>query len=532
MFDYLLSHPQELFTKTGEHLYLTFCALSMAIFLGIPLGLIAWHYKKLGKWLLGFVNVIQTVPSLALFGCIIPMPFIGGIGAKPAILVLLLYSLLPIVKNTIVGLKHVSHSLIEAARGIGMTRTQQLCLVIIPDAFPVLMGGIRLATVQIIGTVTIAAIIGAGGLGELIYRGTSMVDYGLLMAGTLPVILLAILADKLLEYVEKHVKISKLMRLVSFTPHKAFVIGCFCLLCLIFAGAAGGVYRAFIKPRQDIVVGVKNTTESRLIAELVRSHIENEMKIPVHTVHLSSTQLAFQALLNRNIDCYMEYSGTAYTTFLQCKEKKSSDDVRQTVKRELREKYGIMTLDPLGFNNTYVMALRKQDGEKYHIKTLADLRRYAPLFKIGTTSEFHDRQDGLYGLKQCYGLRFRDECILEPALRYKALSHGDVDLIDAFTTDGQLDPENFLLLEDADHFFPPYDAVFLMNEKASLTYPLLESVLSMLCHTIDESAMRMMNYQVEILKYPVEQVVHSFVEKNKMMNHRRVAFKIDFHMDA
>lgn len=190
----------EIFKLTGEHMKITGVAVFLAILVGVPLGIYITKNKKVTNVILSTANIFQTLPSLALFGLIIP---IMGIGFKPAIFVLFLYALLPIIKNTYIGINSIEPSIIEAGRGMGMTKTQILTMVEIPLALPIIMGGIRISTVINIGTATIAALIGAGGLGEFIFKGISMGNNHLILAGAIPTALLAISVDFILGIVEK-----------------------------------------------------------------------------------------------------------------------------------------------------------------------------------------------------------------------------------------------------------------------------------------------------------------------------------------
>lgn len=198
-FQFLQYRGPEIFKLTGEHMKITGVAVLLAILVGVPLGIYITKNKKVSNVILNTANIFQTLPSLALFGLIIP---IMGIGFKPAIFVLFLYALLPIIKNTYIGINSIEPSIIEAGRGMGMTKTQILTMVEIPLALPIIMGGIRISTVINIGTATIAALIGAGGLGDFIFKGISMGNNNMILAGAVPTALLAISVDFILGIVE------------------------------------------------------------------------------------------------------------------------------------------------------------------------------------------------------------------------------------------------------------------------------------------------------------------------------------------
>lgn len=199
LLNYVLNNPDNIIRLLIEHLQITGTAIITAIVIGVPLGIIITRYKRLANPILAIANIFQTIPSIAFFGILIPFM---GIGKKTAILVLFLYALLPIVKNTFTGINEVSPSMIDAGRGMGMTNFQILRMVELPQSLAVIMAGVRIATVINIGTTTIAAYIGAGGLGELIFIGIQLYRNEMILAGAIPAALLAVLADKLLGYVE------------------------------------------------------------------------------------------------------------------------------------------------------------------------------------------------------------------------------------------------------------------------------------------------------------------------------------------
>jgi osmoprotectant transport system permease protein len=194
----------EIFRLSAEHIFLVFVSILIAIAIGIPVGILMTRKPKMGKPILAFANIIQTIPSLALFGFLIPIPYIGGIGARTAVIALLLYSLLPIIRNTYTGIAGVDPAVREAARGMGMTDGQILWQVEIPLSLGVMFAGVRVATVIAVGVATIAAAIGAGGLGMFIFRGTSMLDYRLILAGAIPAAVIALVADFGMSSLEKY----------------------------------------------------------------------------------------------------------------------------------------------------------------------------------------------------------------------------------------------------------------------------------------------------------------------------------------
>ncbi len=209
VFDFLFRNRAEVLALTLEHSALVAAAMLIAVALGIPLGILVTRQQALRRWVLGIANIFQTVPSLALFGFLISVPLLGGIGGRSAIVALVLYALLPIIRNTYVGISGVDPAVVEAARGMGMTDRQLLWQVEIPLALGVILAGIRVATVMSVGVATIAAAIGAGGLGTYIFRGLSMVNNQIILAGAIPAALLALLADFSLGWAERRLRVPR-----------------------------------------------------------------------------------------------------------------------------------------------------------------------------------------------------------------------------------------------------------------------------------------------------------------------------------
>ncbi|BAZ38904.1 binding-protein-dependent transport systems inner membrane component [Calothrix sp. NIES-4101] len=204
---FLIKYAPEIFQRTGEHLFLVMVSIGVATVVGIPLGILITRQDSLRQPILGIANILQTIPSLALFGLLIPVPYIGGIGATPAIVALTLYSLLPIIRNTYTGITGVDTAIVEAGKGMGMSDRQLLLQVEIPLAMSVILAGVRVAMVIAIGIATIAAAIGAGGLGVFIFRGIAVVNNNLLLAGAVPAAAIALCADLAIGWLEKRLQV-------------------------------------------------------------------------------------------------------------------------------------------------------------------------------------------------------------------------------------------------------------------------------------------------------------------------------------
>ena len=483
-------HRLEVAQLTLEHLVLVGLSISIAAGIGLPLGVLMTRKPRLSGPILTFANAVQTIPSLALFGFLIPLPFIGGIGARTAIVALVLYSLLPIIRNTFTGISGVDPAIREAGRGMGMTDLQLLWTVEIPLALSVIFAGLRVATVLCVGIATIAAAVGAGGLGMFIFRGVSMVDSRLILAGAIPAAALALIADFGLGAIEK--RFSK-------------------LLCLVIIAA--GLVSCSHPDR--VVIGSKNFTEQIILGELLAQQIERTTQLPVQRkLNLGGTLLCHEALTAGQIDAYVEYTGTGLTAILKEPPEKDSNSVYQTVKAAYKSRFGIEWTEPLGFNNTFAIIVRKSDAEQYKLKTISDAAPRTSKWVAGFGYEFIEREDGYPGLVKTYNLRFPSAPrVMDLGLTYKAVADHQVDLIAGNSTDGLIDALGLAVLEDDKHYFPPYDAAPLIREAVVVKHPEIREALRALGGKVSEEQMRVMNYAVDGEHKDVKQVVKEFLDK-------------------
>ncbi|WP_147535355.1 glycine betaine ABC transporter substrate-binding protein [Bacillus marasmi] len=517
LWNYLTNNYQQVLSLLGEHLYLSVLSVLIAIIVGIPLGILISREQRLAKPIIGTTNVIQAVPSLALLGFLIP--FIG-IGSSPAIVMVVLYSLLPIVKNTYTGLTNIDGDILEAAKGIGLTKSQVMRKVQLPLAFPMIMAGIRISAVTAVGLMTIAAFVGAGGLGYLVFSGVQTVDNNMILAGAIPACILALLIDFIVGKLETSLSYTSKKRTGQATRKigsktRKTAIG-FAII-LIFAV---GAFSIFSKAQADekIVIGSKNFTEQLILGNMVADLIESKTDIEVERkLNLGGSQVAFSALNNGNIDLYVEYTGTGLVNILNEELVSDPDEVYSIVKSKFKEKYGIDLLQPLGFNNTYALAVRQDTAQQYGLETISDLANVSSSLIMGPTIEFPNREDGLIGLAKTYGLNFSEVKAVDGGLRYTALDNHKSDVIDAFSTDGLLEAFNLKVLEDDKGFFPPYYAVPIVNEETLTAHPELKSVINSLAGKLNDEKMRELNYKVDSLKEAPAKVAKEFLEKEGLL---------------
>ena len=358
-----LSRWTEVAALLEQHLVLVLLSTGLAVAIGLPLGIVAAKRKGLGRALLAFANIAQTVPSLALLGFLLPIPFIGGIGPRTALVALSVYALLPIVRTTVTGLMQVDPAVVEAGVAMGMTTRQLLWLVELPLALPSIIAGIRVATVIGVGTATIAAAVGAGGLGEYIFRGLSMVDTTTILAGAIPAAALALAADGGLGWLERRMRSARVTPAVA-VPATVVPL----MLVLVVSGAV------YARPGEAaVVVGSKNFTEQVILGELVAQTIEGEGGIRVvRKLNLGGTFICDRGLRTGDLDVYVEYTGTAVAAVFHEEVPRDSGRARERA-RELYAQSGLTVLEPLGFNNTFTMLVRGRDARSLGLRTIDDL---------------------------------------------------------------------------------------------------------------------------------------------------------------
>ncbi len=500
----------EIVLRTWEHLILVAVSMTLAMAIAIPLGIYIAKKPKLAKPILGLANAIQTIPSLAIFGFLLTVPIIGGIGKTPAIVALTLYALLPLIRNTHAGINKIDRGAIEAAIALGMTNRQILFLIEIPLASGIILAGVRVATVICVGIATIAAAIGGGGLGVFIFRGLSTVNNQLILAGAIPATLIALSLDFGLGYFEK--------RLMQRGKNK-FKIGKF-EIALLLASIALLIALMFPRSANVITIGSKNFTEQVILGELLATEIENNTDLKVNRqFNLGGTFICHNALISGAIDGYVEYTGTALTAILNRKPINNPQLVYQIVKQNYAEKFNLKVIQSLGFENTFAILIRQQEANDLNLKTISEAAKYTPQWQAGFGYEFINREDGYPGLAETYNLQFANPPLgMDLSLTYRALADRKVDLIAGDSTNGLISLLNLFMLEDDKQYFPPYEAVPIFNQKTLIEYPQLEPAIAELVGKISAEAMREMNYQVDSKSIPVKAVVENFLKSEGLLN--------------
>lgn len=515
VFDYFINNWDQVLRLTLEHIELTLIAVGFAVLLGVPLGILISYFRKASKTVVGGANVVQAIPSMALLGLAIPLL---GIGSLPSVVIVILYSLLPIIKNTYTGITSIDKGTLEAAKAIGLTKSQVLTKVQIPLALPVIMAGVRISAVTAVGLMTMAAFIGAGGLGFLIFSGISTTNNAQILAGAIPAAVLALLVDNIFSVVESLVTpISLQQGQRKSLPEvkrdrriqKGFLGTVAALLVILFTVTAIG---SGTGGKESITIGGKDFTEQFIAVHLMADLIEDRTDLHVERKpNLGGTQVAFGAIKTGDIDLYLEYTGTIYGDTLGYAPNSDMQEVYDTAKKDLKEKFDVDILKQFQFNNTYVLSVTKETAEQYGLETISDLSSVSDAFAIGSTLEFLNREDGILGLKEHYGITFGKEIGINGANKYRAIDSGETDITDAFSTDGLLKKFDLVMLEDDKNFFPPYYAVPVARSGLLAEYPEIASVLDELGQVLTNDIMVDLNYRVDELQQQPDKVARDFL---------------------
>ncbi|MBO0462113.1 MULTISPECIES: ABC transporter permease/substrate-binding protein [unclassified Enterococcus] len=494
----LSERKEELLAATFQHLSISLIALLIAAVIAIPLAIWAVSHKRMAEFLLQVTSVLQTIPSLALLGLLIPFV---GIGTLPALIALILYALLPIFQSTYIGLAEIDPSIEEAAVAFGMSRFRRLIKVELPIALPVIISGIRTALVLIIGTATLAALIGAGGLGTFILLGIDRNTPVLTLIGAISSALLAIIFSSLIRLLQ-HLR----------PRYTMLVLG---LILTVVAGAS--IYQTSFFKQEKITIAGKLGAEPDILIQMYKGLIEEETDAEVELKpNFGKTSFLFSALENQQIDIYPEFTGTVLESLVQVpdtlREKKlTKEETYQEANKLLSEQFSMTLLKPMAYQNTYALAVKRDFAEENQLRTISDLAKIENQIRAGFTLEFIDRADGYKGIQELYQLDFPSVQSMEPSLRYQAINNGDVNVVDAYSTDSELKQYDLIVLEDDRGLFPTYQGAPLMNEDFANEHPEVVTALEKLSGKITEEQMQTMNYQVNVEKKQPAEVARQFL---------------------
>ena len=503
----LLTEDFKFFTNlTIEHILISLLAISIASVLGIILGIIISEYRRFSGLILGTVNILYTIPSIALLGFFIT---ITGVGNTTALIALIIYALLPIIRSTYTGIVNINPLIIEASEGMGSTKLQQLFKVKLPLALPVLMSGIRNMVTMTIALAGIASFVGAGGLGVAIYRGITTNNSAMTFLGSLLIAILALVFDFILGLIEKRLTNHKRVK-YKINP-KLIILG---LFIVIF----GAYFSLNSKKDKTINIATKPMTEGYILGQMLTELIEQDTDLKVNITNGvgGGTSNIHPAIVKGEFDLYPEYTGTSWEAVLK-KEDSYDESKFDELQKEYKEKYNLEYVNLYGFNNTYGLAVNKDIAEKYNLKTYSDLAKVSNNLIFGAEYDFFEREDGYKELQKVYNMNFKKQIDMDIGLKYQAMKDKKIDVMVIFTTDGQLAISDVIVLEDDKKMYPSYRAGTVVRSEILSEYPELKPVLEKLNNILDDKTMADLNYQVESKGKKPEDVAREYLQEKGLL---------------
>ena len=485
-----------------EHLFIVLAASILSIAIGLPLGIWAYVSKTARPAILRAVDLLQTIPSLALLGII--MVFLDP-GKLTVIIGITLYSLLPIVRNTCLGLQEVDPGVKEAARGMGMSKPYRVLMVEFPLAFPTVFTGIRIAVVNAIGTAVFAAFVGGGGLGGVITQAIRISDMKLILAATGVLMVIAVVLDLLMGWFETQMHKDRGGSRKMWIPVAAILLA-FCLLLPYGRGSSG-----------DLMLYDGDYSETQLMHHMVKMLVEDQTDLTVTIQDQMSQVNNFNALNGNNHTCdlMISYDGTLLTTFFHqdVTDVPEGMSIYDYVNQVAQEEYGMRLLEKLGFDNTYAIAVPQAVADQYGLETISDLVPVADQLTFGAEQGFFTLEGSMkYGpFTEFYGLNFRNPVSVDLGLKYAAVENGSFDVTVVYATDGLNRKAGLKILEDDKSFFPDYNGAFLVREDVLEQHPELEVILNQLAGKIPTEQMAELTYQVDVLGRTVDDVAREFL---------------------
>jgi osmoprotectant transport system permease protein len=474
----------------GAHVVVSLAALALGLGISLPLAIMSMRRPMLRGALLGFASVVQTIPGIALLALFYPLLLLiaalserifgagfSALGFLPSLLALALYSMLPVLRNTVTGLNGVDPRLRDAARVIGMTTGQSMREVELPLAAPVIMAGIRTSAVWVIGTATLATPVGQTSLGNYIFAGLQTQNWIFVIFGCVAAAALALVVDQLLAQMERGVAARSRTRVAAGGTGLMLVV----LAALLPGhGAARGTY----------VIGTKSFTEQYILGALMQQRLTANGLTTQRRDGLGSAVI-FKALTADDVDAYVDYSGTIWANYMKHSDVGPRTEVLARVSEWLEKTHGVRMLGELGFENAYGLAISRRKADELGIDSIADLAAHAPQMTIAGDYEFFDRPEWT-AIRNAYGLNFAGQRSMQATFMYQAAAGGEVDVISAFTSDGRIAQYDLKVLDDPKQAIPPYDAILLIAPRRARDKAFADA-LQPLIGAIDVETMRAAN---------------------------------------
>jgi osmoprotectant transport system permease protein len=501
------------------HLLLSVSSLAIGLAISIPLGIAATRHPRLRGPVLTFAGLIQTVPSMALLALMVPL--LGGlIGFVPAFVALTLYSMLPVLRNTVTGILEIDPAMTEAARGVGMTDRQSLLWVELPLAAPIIIAGVRTATVWVVGMATLSTPVGAPSLGNYIFLGLQTRNWVAVLFGCFFAAALAVVLDQLIRLLEIAAarRSGRLTRLAA--------VGLAVILIGGLVPAVGDLRRPEVtadrpvrtapgaqeeRPvltRQRLTVGSKGFTEQYILAELLKRRLESAGASVDLRPNMGSTIL-FDALKTDTVDVSIDYTGTIWAAIMKRSQPIDRTAMLIDVATYLKKEHQIISLGRLGFENAYALAMTREKASELGVRSIDDLSPLADRLTVGGDPEFFGRLEWSR-VREIYHLGSVRTRGMDSTFMYGAVRDGEVDVITSYSTDGRIAAFDLRVLSDPKQAFPPYDAVLLVSPRTAGN-PEVMNVLLPLINSVTDEMMRSANKMVDIDGRSVEEAAASLL---------------------
>ncbi|MEM9085590.1 MAG: ABC transporter permease/substrate-binding protein [Pseudomonadota bacterium] len=476
--------------KLTAHIVLAASAIGLGIAVALPLAVWAARSPAVARLALGFASLVQTIPALALLALFFPVLLslravfgedLPTLGFLPALLALALYALLPILRNAVTAQANLDPGILEAADGVGMTSWQKLTLVEAPLSAPFVMAGIRTASVWTIGAATLSTTIGQPGLGDPIFAGLQTQNWALVLAGCFASAGLALVVDALLGLIER-----------GLAKRSRWQWGGG--MIAVAAGLALALYAQSDGDDDAIVIGSKQFSESIILAQLIGQRLEKEGFTVEYRTGLGSAIL-HGAVASSNVDISVDYTGTVWTNELKRTDNPGRDEMFDTIVEWERENTGIRVLGRLGFENAYAFAMRRDRAAELSVTSLEDLVTVAPRLIVGGDPEFFERPEWI-AVRDAYGMRFKETRNFSPTFMFNALEAREADAISAYSSDGRLAADTYILLDDPREALPSYDAMLMLSPRIG-DNPQVIAAIEPLIGAIDVQTMQETNFSVD-----------------------------------
>ncbi|MEO0689885.1 MAG: ABC transporter permease/substrate-binding protein [Pseudomonadota bacterium] len=476
--------------KLTAHIVLAASAIGLGIAVALPLAVWAARSPTVARLALGFASLVQTIPALALLALFFPVLLslravfgedLPTLGFLPALLALALYALLPILRNAVTAQANLDPGILEAADGVGMTSWQKLTLVEAPLSAPFVMAGIRTASVWTIGAATLSTTIGQPGLGDPIFAGLQTQNWALVLAGCFASAGLALVVDALLGLIER-----------GLAKRSRWQWGGG--MIAVAAGLALALYAQSDGDDDAIVIGSKQFSESIILAQLIGQRLEKEGFTVEYRTGLGSAIL-HGAVASSNVDISVDYTGTVWTNELKRTDNPGRDEMFETIVEWERENTDIRVLGRLGFENAYAFAMRRDRAADLGVTSLEDLVAVAPRLIVGGDPEFFERPEWI-AVRDAYGMRFKETRNFSPTFMFNALEAREADAISAYSSDGRLAADTYILLDDPREALPSYDAMLMLSPRIG-DNPQVIAALEPLIGAIGVQTMQETNFSVD-----------------------------------